>query len=165
MEMQTEWSAEELALKEQFTANSYSGEKPTAYSESDVDAASTDYFTDDAISCAAGHPAMVGHAVLRAWHERRVRGYNMNVATRCQHANVVGELAIVGGIFRISRDAQDGVPAFEHAGRWLSVLKKVDGRWRTWRDMDTPSPDAEELFTVPVDVSLGWVRAPLPDVS
>ena len=52
---------------------------------------------------------------------------------------------------------------WEHAGRWLSVLKKVDGHWRTWRDMDTPSPDAEELYSVPVDVALGWVRAPLPE--
>jgi ketosteroid isomerase-like protein len=162
--MQTEWTQEELELKKRFTVNTYGGDK-TAYSESDVEGASIDYFTSDAISCAAGHPAMVGHDVLRAWHERRVRGYNMNVATRCQHANIVGDIAIVGGIFRISRDPMEGVPAVEHAGRWLSVLKKIDGQWLTWRDMDTPSADAEELYSVPVDVSLGWVRAPLPPAS
>jgi ketosteroid isomerase-like protein len=163
MEMQTEWTEEELELKNRFTVNSYAGGK-TPYSESDADGASLDYFTPDAISVAAGHPAMVGHAVLRAWHHRRVSGYNMNVQTKAQHCNIVGDLAIVGGIFRISRDAQDGVPGVEHAGRWLSVLKKIDGKWLTWRDMDTPSADAEELYKIPVDVSLGWVRAPLPAV-
>jgi ketosteroid isomerase-like protein len=162
--MQTEWSEEELALKARFTVNSYGGSEKTAYSEADADGASVGYFTSDAISCAAGHPAMVGHDVLRAWHDRRVTGYNMNVATRAQHVNIVGDLAIVGGIFRISRDAQDGVPGVEHAGRWLSVLKRVDGQWLTWRDMDTPSADAEALYKVPVDVSLGWVRAGLPTV-
>jgi ketosteroid isomerase-like protein len=165
MDMQTEWTDEELALKERFTVNTYPGKERTAYSSSDAEGASVGYFTSDAISCAAGHPAMVGHDMLRAWHDRRVTGYNMNVATKAQHVNIVGDVAIVGGIFRISRDAQDGVPAVEHAGRWLSVLKKVDGKWLTWRDMDTPSPDAEELFTVPVDVALGWVRAPLPKLS
>jgi ketosteroid isomerase-like protein len=164
MEFQTNWTAEEEALRKRFTVNSYAGGS-TPYSKSDVDGASVDYFTSDAISCAAGHPAMVGHAVLRAWHERRVGGYRMNVQTQCQHANIVGELAVVGGIFRISRDAQDGVPAMEHGGRWLTVLKRVDGQWKTWRDMDTPSPDAEALYRVPVDVALGWVRAPLPPAS
>lgn len=165
MEMQTEWTAEELALKERFTTNTYaSAEGATGYGGNDHEAASVGYFTEDAISCAAGHPAMVGHKVLLAWHKRRMDGRHVRVHTKCQHVNVVGELAIVGGIFRISRDAQNGVPGVEHGGRWLSVLKKVDGQWLTWRDMDTPSADAEELYTVPVDVSLGWVRAPLPEV-
>jgi hypothetical protein len=163
MEMQETWTDEEIALRDRFTVNSFSGEKE-AYAESDVDGASIDYFTADAISCAAGHPAMVGHDVLRAWHDRRVTGYNMNVRSICQFANIIDDLAIVGGVFRISRDPQDGVPGIEHGGRWLSVLKRIDGGWKTWRDMDTPSPDAEVLYSVPVDAALGWVRAPLPEV-
>ena len=165
MEMQTDWTPDELALKERFTINTYkSAEGATGYGGNDPEEASVGYFTQDAISCAAGHPAMVGHDVLLAWHKQRMGGYHMRVHTICQHANIVGELAIIGGVFRISRDAQDGVPGVEHGGRWLSVLKKVDGQWLTWRDMDTPSADAEVLYKVPVDVSLGWVRAPLPEV-
>ncbi len=165
MEMQTHWTVEELELKERYSHNTYkSAEGAIGYGGNDPKAASVGHFTEDAISCAAGHPVMVGHDVLLAWHKRRMHGYNMRVQTKCQHANIVGELAIVGGIFRISRDAQDGVPGVEHGGRWLSVLKKVDGNWLTWRDMDTPSSDAKELYKVPVDVALGWVPAPLPEV-
>lgn len=127
MEIQTEWSLEEAALRDKLTFNSYTGKDSLAYSEGDADDASLEQFTYDAISCAAGHPAMVGHAVIKAWHDRRITGYKMNVQTRCQHVNIVGELAIVGGIFRISRQAEEGVPGLEHGGRWLSVMKQVDG--------------------------------------
>lgn len=164
MEMQTEWTEEEEALRKLFTVDSWGAGDDSAYSQADAEGASIGFFTEDAISCAAGHPAMVGHPVLHAWHHRRVDGYKMNVATICQYVNIVGDLAVTGGVFRISRSPEDGVPAVEHAGRWLNVLKRVEDGWRTWRDMDTPSPDAEVLYKVPVDVSLGWVRAPLPEV-
>ena len=165
MEMQTQWSEEELALKERFTTNTYkSAEGASGYGGNDSEAASVGYFTEDAISCAGGHPAMVGHKVLHAWHKRRLDGHHVRVHTICQHVNIVGELAIVGGVFRISRDAEEGLPGVEHGGRWLSVLKKVDGQWLTLRDMDTPSSDAQVLYKDPVDVALGWVRAELPEV-
>ena len=58
----------------------------------------------------------------------------------------MGELAVLTGVFRVTRAPQEDVAGLDHGGCWLAVLKNVDGRWKMWRDMDTPSPDADVLY-------------------
>jgi ketosteroid isomerase-like protein len=105
-----------------------------------------DMYAPDAISMPANHPAMHGHEEIRAWYARRTGDYEMNVVCEVDAVDIVGDVAVMVGIFRVTRAPEDGVAGLDHAGRWLTVMRRVDGQWKLWRDMDTPSPDADSLY-------------------
>lgn len=105
-----------------------------------------DAYTPDAISVPSAHAALRGHDEIRAWYARRTGDYEMNVVSEVDAIDIVGDVAVMAGIFRVTRRPEDGVAGLDHAGRFLSVLRRVDGHWRMWRDMDTPSADADVLY-------------------
>jgi ketosteroid isomerase-like protein len=70
----------------------------------------------------------------------------MNIVTEIDSVDVVGDIAVTTGTFRVTRAPEDGVAGLDHGGRWLSVMRKIDGKWKMWRDMDTPSPDADVYY-------------------
>jgi ketosteroid isomerase-like protein len=105
-----------------------------------------DAYVPNALSMPANHRALRGHDEIRAWYARRTGDYEMNVVSEVDAVDIVGDLAILSGIFRVTRRPEEGVAGLDHGGRFLSVLRRVDGRWRMWRDMDTPSPDADVLY-------------------
>jgi ketosteroid isomerase-like protein len=115
------------------------------YRERDLDRIVARY-APDALSMPANHPAMRGRADIREWYARRLGDYDMNAVSEVQSVDVIDNLAITSGIFRVTRAPEDGVAGLDHGGRFLSVMRRIDGEWLLWRDMDTPSPDADVLY-------------------
>jgi ketosteroid isomerase-like protein len=123
------------------------------YQERDLDRLVARY-APDAISIPANHHALWGHGDIRAWYARRTGGdYEMNVVARADSVDIVGDLAVAVGVFRVTRRPQEGVAGLDHAGRYLTVMRKIDGEWKLWRDMDTPSPDADVFYD---QLPRGW---------
>jgi ketosteroid isomerase-like protein len=92
-------------------------------------------YAPDALSIPANHGAL-----------RRLGDYEMNAVSQMDSVDVIGDIAITSGIFRVTRKPEDGVAGLDHGGRYLTVMRRVDGEWLLWRDMDTPSPDADVLY-------------------
>jgi ketosteroid isomerase-like protein len=144
MAIDRELTEEEATLVRARTRSSWDSEDDP-YRALDLDRL-VDVYASDAISIPANHPAMRGHDEIRAWYARRTGNYEMNVVSEVDSIDIVGDVAVIVGIFRVTRRPEDGVAGLDHAGRWLSVLRKIDGKWKFWRDMDTPSPDADRLY-------------------
>jgi ketosteroid isomerase-like protein len=121
------------------------GSSENPYRARDLDRL-VDMYAPDAISMPANHPALHGHDELRAWYARRTGDYDMNIASEVNSVDIVGDIAVMTGVFRVTRTPDDGVAGLDHGGCWLSVMRKVDGKWKMWRDMDTPSPDADVFY-------------------
>ena len=71
---------------------------------------------------------------------------NGNATLLGSFGTAVRDIAITSGIFRVTRKPEDGVTGLDHGGRYLAVMKRVEGEWLMWRDMDTPSPDADVFY-------------------
>jgi ketosteroid isomerase-like protein len=146
---------EERALAEQLTRSSWAanGENSDNFRTRDLDKMA-DHVTPDVISVPANRRALRSREELKAWYAKRMGDYDMNVESRVDAIDIVGDLAIVAGVFRVTRRPEQGLPGVDHAGRYLAVYKKGDdGKWRVWRDMDTPSPDADVFYT---RLERGW---------
>jgi uncharacterized protein (TIGR02246 family) len=116
------------------------------YRQSDLDAI-LQWYAPDAISMPPNHHALFGHDQIRAWYDKRTGGdYEMNAISEVDSIDVVGDIAVVVGTFRVTRTPEEGVAGLDHGGRFLAVMRKIDGEWRMWRDMDTPSPDADKYY-------------------
>jgi len=141
----TKLSDEERAIAQGMSRSSW-GEESDNYRARDLDAL-TDRYAPDAISIPANHHFLQGHDEIRAWYAKRTGDYEMNVQADVDAVDIVGDVAVVVGIFRVSRSPEVDVAGLDHGGRFLAVLKKVDGQWRMWRDMDSPSPDADVFYS------------------
>ena len=117
----------------------------SAYSSRNLDAIVNRY-APDALSMPANHGALRGRDELRAWYERRVGDYEMNAVSRMDSVDIINDIAVTSGIFRVTRKPEDGVAGLDHAGRYLTVMRRINGEWLLWRDMDQPSPDADVLY-------------------
>jgi ketosteroid isomerase-like protein len=146
-------SPEERKLAEKLTRSSW-GQTGDAYKARDFDAMA-DHCEPDVISAPANHYALKSREAIRDWYIKRMSGdYEMNVETDLDAVDIVGDLAIAAGTFRVCRTPQQGVAGIDHGGRFLAIYKKgEDGEWRVWRDMDTPSPDANIFYD---KVERGW---------
>jgi len=103
-------------------------------------------YASDAISMPSDHAALRGHQEIQAFYKKRAGDFPLFVESDVDAVDIVGEVAVVTGIFRACRRAEKGVAAFDHGGRYLAVFRKVDGAWKFWRDMDCPSPDADVFY-------------------
>lgn len=139
-----ELTTEERDLAERWSRSSWAAPE-NAYRARDLDRL-THMYTPDAISMPANHPALRGHEEIRTWYAQRTGDYDMNIVSDVDSVDILGEVAVLTGTFRVTRAADDGVAGLDHGGRWLSVMRKVDGKWKMWRDMDTPSPDADFYY-------------------
>jgi uncharacterized protein (TIGR02246 family) len=144
-------SPEERALAERMTRSSWH-ETQDSYRNRDLDGI-TALYAPDAISIPADHRAMYGHDEIRTWYAKRSGDYTTFIESEVDSVDIVGDLAIVVGVFRACRPAEEGVAGLDHGGRYLAVLKKIDGQWKMWRDMDTPSPDADKFYG---KLARGW---------
>jgi uncharacterized protein (TIGR02246 family) len=120
-------------------------ESSDEYHVRDLDAL-TDRYAPDAISIPANHHFLRGHDEIRAWYAKRTGDYDMNIETDVDAVDIVGDIAVVVGTFRVCRAPEEGVTALDHGGRYLMVMKRIDGEWKMWRDMDSPSPDADIFY-------------------
>ena len=136
---------EEQAMCDAMNTSSWTDET-VDYKARDLDRL-VDRYAPDAISIPANHACLFGHEDIRTWYAKRTGGdYEMNVVAKCERVDIVGDIAVAVGIFRVTRAPQDGVAGLDHAGRYLNVMRKIDGEWKMWRDADTPSPDADVLY-------------------
>jgi ketosteroid isomerase-like protein len=143
---------EEQAFLDRMNQSSWRDEG-VDYNDRDLDRLVARYAAD-AISIPANHHALWGHEDIRAWYARRTGGdYEMNVEARADSVDIVGDIAIVVGVFRVTRSPKEGVAGLDHAGRYLMVMRKIDGEWKMWRDMDAPSPDADVFYD---ELPRGW---------
>jgi ketosteroid isomerase-like protein len=143
--MAKEASNEEQQIREMMTRSSFSNASDE-YRQADLDAI-VQWYAPDAISMPSGHHALFGHDEIRAWYAKRTgEGHQRSAISQVDSVDVVGDIAIVVGTFRVTRAPEEGVAALDHGGRYLSVLRRVDGQWRMWRDMDTTSPDADKYY-------------------
>jgi ketosteroid isomerase-like protein len=116
------------------------------YGQADVEGM-LQWYAPDAISMPHDHHALFGHDDIRAWYEKRTGGgFEMNAISEVDSIDVVGDIAVVVGTFRVTRKPEAGIAGLDHGGRYLAVMRKVDGEWRMWRDMDTRSPDADKYY-------------------
>jgi ketosteroid isomerase-like protein len=144
MAIDRELTEDEQLLVALMTRNSWA-QTDDSYHAADIDQL-VGMYAPDAISIPANRPAMFGHDDLRAFYAGRTGDYEMNVVSEVDAVDVIGDLAVLVGIFRVTRKPEDGVAGLDHGGRWLAVMRRVDGRWVMWRDADTPSPDADVLY-------------------
>ena len=121
-------------------------ESSDEYHTRDLDAL-TDRYAPDAISIPANHHYLRGHDEIRAWYTKRTGDYEMNIETDVDAVDIVGDIAVVVGTFRVCRAPEEGVTGLDHGGRYLMVMKRIDGEWKMWRDMDSPSPDADIFYS------------------
>jgi ketosteroid isomerase-like protein len=136
---------EEQALCDAMNTSSWTDES-VDYRERDLDRL-VDRYAPDAISIPANHGWLQGHDEIRTWYAKRTGGdHEMNVVARCDRVDIVGDIAVAVGIFRVTRSPNEGVAGLDHAGRYLNVMRRIDGEWKMWRDMDSPSPDADVLY-------------------
>ncbi len=144
MAIDRELTVEEAAIVAGMTRYSWTDESDT-YRALDLDGLAQIY-APDAISIPASHAALWGRDQIRDWYAGRTGDYEMNAVSEVDSIDIVGDVAVLVGIFRVTRRAEDGVAGLDHAGRWIAVMKKIDGKWLMWRDIDTPSPDANVLY-------------------
>ena len=126
---------EERELAKKLTRNSWHG---AVYGHQQHD--------EDIISMPCCHPAQRGRESILAWYAKRKNGV-MNLQMDVNTCDIVGDVAVVVATFRVTRNPQEGVAGVDHGGNWLAVLKRVDGEWKMWRDMDNVSPDADHWYT------------------
>ena len=144
MAIDRDLSDEEAQLVAMMTRYSWH-DTADSYRDADLDQLAGIY-APDAISIPANKPAMWGRDQIRAYYASRTGDFETHVISEVDSVDLLGDLAVMVGTFRITRAPQDGVAAVDHAGRWLAVMRKLDGKWYMWRDMDSPSPDADHLY-------------------
>jgi ketosteroid isomerase-like protein len=118
------------------------------YRTLDVDAL-VGMYAEDAISMPANRTWLRGHNDLREFYSSRAGesgDFETNLVTETDAIDIVGDIAVAVGKFRVTRKPEEGVAGLDHAGRYLVVYRRVDGEWKMWRDMDSPSPDADVFY-------------------
>ena len=144
---------EERAMCDAMNTSSWTDES-VDYRERDLDRL-VDRYAPDAISMPANHACLFGHEDIRTWYAKRTGGdYDMNVVREVRARRHRRRRRGRGRhLPRATRAPQEGVAGLDHAGRYLNVMRRIDGEWKMWRDADTPSPDADVLYdTLP----RGW---------
>ncbi len=143
--MSNQTSNDEEIIRARMTRSSFQ-DGSEEYKQGDLDAI-VQWYAPDAISIPYNHHAMFGHDDIRAWYVKRSgEGYERNAISEVDSIDVIGDIAVVVGTFRVTRKPEEGVAGLDHGGRYLAVMRKIDGEWRMWRDMDTPSPDADKYY-------------------
>jgi len=138
-------SDDEALIRTRMTRSSFA-DRSDDYREADVEAI-VQWYAPDAISMPTHHHALFGQDEIRDWYVKRTgHGHERNAISEVDSVDIVGDVAVVVGTFRVTRAPEEGVSALDHGGRYLAVMRKVDGEWRMWRDMDTPSPDADKYY-------------------
>ena len=116
-----------------------------AYGARDFDALA-DLYTEDGWVMARRQPAMRGRAQIRAFFQSIAEGTKLAVTFDVEELEVIGDYAWNTARFALTYQSLSGGEPVHDFGRALILYKKgLDGLWRIHRDMDTPTPDAEDM--------------------
>lgn len=102
-------------------------------------------YAPDAVTVPTGRHARRGHAEIREYYAARMRDYDLESVVVREEYEVIGDFAFSLAVFRVRGTPKADAQPFELDARSLVLYKRIDGRWRVYRDMDTPSPEAAAL--------------------
>ena len=103
-----------------------------ALSKGDLDSVMAVY-ADDVISLPPGQPARVGKAAVRSMWQESLAEYDVQVTVNIEEVHVTAEWAFERGTFEMQLAPKAGGPAISDSGKYLDLLKQVDGQWKYWR--------------------------------
>lgn len=119
-----------------------------AYGNRDFDALANLY-TEDGWVMARRRPAMRGRDEIKDFFASVAENTKLAVTFDVEELEVIGDHAWNTARFALTYQPMDdihGTGPIHDFGRALIIYKKGDdGRWRIHRDMDTPTPDAEDM--------------------
>jgi uncharacterized protein (TIGR02246 family) len=95
-------------------------------------------FADDGVSYHDGQEPLVGAAAIRAWEARSVTNHPKAVITSTTdriQISASGDLAVQTGEGRLTNLGENGEDRKVHRQRFVTVWKKVDGRWKVAHDI------------------------------
>ncbi|MEQ8736829.1 MAG: SgcJ/EcaC family oxidoreductase [Rhodospirillaceae bacterium] len=116
-----------------------------AYGARDFDALA-ELYTEDGWVMARRQPAMRGRAQIRDFFQSVAEDTKLAVTFDVEELEVIGDYAWNTARFALTYQSMSGAAPVHDFGRALILYKKgLDGLWRIHRDMDTPTPDAEDM--------------------
>jgi uncharacterized protein (TIGR02246 family) len=88
------------------------------------------FYAEDAIEMASNTPIIQGKDAIRQWYEAWLTpaGVGMTFATTEVDVAASGDMAVERGSYRFTQDSPRG--RTEDVGKYVTVWKKVDGKWR-----------------------------------
>ncbi|HET9834114.1 MAG TPA: SgcJ/EcaC family oxidoreductase [Vicinamibacterales bacterium] len=95
-------------------------------------------FADDGVSYHDGQEPLVGPAAIRAWESRSKASHPKAIITSTTDAIQIaesGDLAVQTGEGRLTNLGENGEDRKIHRQRFVTVWKKVDGRWKVAHDI------------------------------
>lgn len=109
-----------------------------------------DLYTEDGWVMARRQPVMRGREEIRSFFASVAQDTKLAVTFDVEELEVIGSYAWNTARFALTYQSMSGGDPVHDFGRALILYKKGDdGVWRIHRDMDTPTPDAEDM-TPPV---------------
>ena len=117
-----------------------------AYGARDFEALANLY-TADGWVMARRQPAMRGRDEIRDFFASVAEDTKLAVTFDVEELEVVGEFAWNTARFALTYQSMSGGDPVHDFGRALILYKKGgDGQWRIHRDIDTPTPDAQDML-------------------
>lgn len=105
-----------------------------------------DLYTEDGWVMARRRPAMRGREEIGQFFASVAENTRLAVIFDVEELEVIGDHAWNTARFALTYQPMSGGEPIHDFGRALIIYKKGDdGRWRIHRDMDTPTPDAEDM--------------------
>jgi len=95
-------------------------------------------FADDGVSYHDGQEPLVGPAAIRAWESRSKASHPKAIITSTTDAIQIaesGDLAVQTGEGRLTNLGENGEDRKIHRQRFVTVWKKIDGRWKVAHDI------------------------------
>lgn len=105
-----------------------------------------DLYTEDGWVMARRRPAMRGREEIRDFFASVAESTRLAVTFDVEELEVIGDHAWNTARFALTYQSMNGGDPVHDFGRALILYRKgEDGQWRIHRDMDTPTPDAEDM--------------------
>ena len=95
-------------------------------------------FAEDGVSYHDGQEPLVGPAAIRAWESRSKASHPKAIITSTTDAiriSRAGDMAVQTGEGRLTNLGENGEDRKVHRQRFVTVWKKVDGRWKVAEDI------------------------------
>lgn len=93
------------------------------------------YFADDALLMAPGKPVLKGTEAVKDYYGSIFDQYDTKLESHYEEVEVSGKLAYGRGEARVTLTPKAGGPTSVSTAKYLNILKKVNGVWKTTHDI------------------------------
>lgn len=94
-----------------------------------------DFYSPDVVYMADGRPDAHGRdTVAKSWSQM-LETFHMELTVEIEEVGVCGDIAFDRAVFTSAMTAKTGGTPRVQKGRLLEILKKEEGKWRSWRVM------------------------------